>query len=174
MKTATLMRDIQLARDLLVKEISKVPASKRTLKMIEGTGGKVSVADLLAYQIGWGMNLIRWYEAGIKGEEPEMPGEGFSKWNYGAIAKHFYQKYRYDAADQQMQVFDQTVSRILEIVALEQHTGQLDLLRIWNWCTLSSGKPWPLSKWIRVNTLSPYKRAAHLIKKAYKRPIRAG
>jgi hypothetical protein len=34
--------------------IASIPASSRTLKKIEGTGGKVSVTELIAYQIGWG------------------------------------------------------------------------------------------------------------------------
>lgn len=163
---STLIHDIQLARDQLLKVIANVPAASRRLKIIEGTGGKVSIADLLAYQIGWGTCLIRWYEKGIKGEVPEMPGEGFSKWDYVAIAKHFYHKYHYDAADRQMQAFEQVVLRILEIAEIEHQRGQLDLIGIWSWCILPSGKRWPLSKWIQVNTVSPYKRAAQLIKKA--------
>ena len=57
-------------------------------------------------------------------------------------------------------------SQILEIVKIEQQANQLDQIGIWAWCTLASGKQWPLSKWIRVNTASPYKRAVLLIKKA--------
>jgi len=36
--------------------------------------------------------LIRWYEAGIKRKQPEMPEESFSKWDYVAITKHLHQK----------------------------------------------------------------------------------
>ena len=74
--------------------------------------------------------------------------------------------YQYDASHQQMKVFDQVVLRLLEIVKIEQQANQLDQIGIWAWCTLTSGKQWPLSKWIRVNTASPYKRAVQLIKKA--------
>ena len=161
-----LSQDIQKAYDQLIKTVSSVPAAKRSTKMIEGTGGRISISHLIAYQIGWGRCLIRWYETGIKGEQPEMPGDGFSKWDYVAIAKHFYQKYGYDASNQQMKVFHETVSQILEITQKEQQTGNLDQEGIWPWCTLSSGKKWPLSKWIRINTISPYKRANQLIKKA--------
>ena len=102
---------------------------------------------------------------GISGQVPEMPGDGFSSWNYIAIARHFYRKYCYDSSDQQMVVFDQVVSRILEIIQKENDAGNLDRIGVWSWCTLSSGKQWPLSKWIRVNTVAPYKRAAQWIKK---------
>ncbi len=161
-----LIQDIQREKDRLVKMVASTPVSKRSLKVIDGTGGKVSIADLIAYQIGWAKCLIRWYESGIRGETPEMPGDGFSNWDYVGIAKHFYQKYQYDASHQQMKVFDQVVSQLLEIVKIEQQANQLDQIGIWAWCTLASGKQWPLSKWIRINTASPYKRAVQLIKKA--------
>lgn len=161
-----LIQEIQHQKDELVKMIACTPVTSRTLKIIDGTGGNVSIADLIAYQIGWGKCLISWYESGIKGETPQMPGEGFSSWDYVAIARHFYQKYHYDASNQQMQVFDNVTSQIIEIVKTEHQTNQLDQLGVWPWCTLSSGKQWPLSKWIRINTSSPFKRAALLIRKA--------
>lgn len=163
-----LSQDIQKAYDQLIDTLSHIPASKRCDKMIEGTGGRMSASDLISYQIGWGMCLIRWYEAGIRGVQPEMPGDGFLKWDYVELAKHFYQKYAYDASNQQLKVFHEVVVRIMEIVEKERATGNLDREEIWPWCTLSSGKTWPLSKWIKVNTVSPYRRAAQLIKKACK------
>jgi len=143
--------------------VSRLPS--KTLKEIDGTGGKVSVADLIAYQIGWGKALIRWYEAGLKGEIPQMPGDGFTAWNYAAIARFFYETYAYDGAAAQDNHFKRVVEQILDIVEKENATGQLDRTGIWPWCTLPSGKQWPLSKWIKVNTASPYKRASVLIKK---------
>ena len=97
-----------------------------------------------------------------------MPGEGFLKWDYTGLAHRFYEKYLYDATTEQMSVFQETVSRILAIAEQEQETGNLDRTGVWSWCTLPSGKHWPLSKWIQVNTVSPYKRAAALIKKCTK------
>lgn len=161
-----LIQDIEYEKDKLIQLVRNIPAATLSIKQIEGTGGKINIYDLIAYQIGWGKRIICWYERGIKGEVPEMPGEGFSKWNYTAIAKHFYQKYQYGSLEKQLTVFEEGVSRILEIIQTEQETGNLDRVGVWNWCTLSSGKKWPLSKWIRVNTAAPYKRAAQLIKKA--------
>ncbi|MBS0604245.1 MAG: ClbS/DfsB family four-helix bundle protein [Verrucomicrobia bacterium] len=150
----------------LISSLRQIPAEKRTIRTIEGTGGKVSVADLIAYQIGWGSLLIGWYEAGINGRVPEMPGEGFATWDYLGLAKHFYLKYAFDHFLQQEAAFQDIVERILEIVEREHLTGNLDKAGVWAWCTLPSGKLWPLSKWIRVNTASPYKKASLLIKKS--------
>lgn len=159
-------QEIQKTYDKLIKIVGDIPISMRDKKILVGTGGRISVSDLIAYQIGWGKCLIRWYESGINGEQPEMPGDGFSKWDYVAIAKHFYQKYGEDASVLQMMIFQETVLKILEITQKEQETGNLYQEGIWPWCTLSSGKKWPLSKWIQVNTASPYMRAIQLIKKA--------
>lgn len=161
----TIHQEIRSECDRLIKVVSQIPPSFRTLKNIDGTGGKVSVADIISYQIGWGKCLIRWYEAGIQGKVPEMPGDGFSTWDYLAIAQHFYNQYQFDSGDEQIRVFHQVVTRILEIVAAENQTGNLDQAEVWLWCSLASGKSWPLSKWIRVNTASSYKRATRLIRK---------
>lgn len=152
-----------------VKElIAQIPCKQRTTKTIDGTGGKVSVANIIAYQIGWGTLLIRWYEEGIKGKKLEMPGEGFTKWDYVGIAQHFYIKYQFDSCQKQEQEFHNTIQRILAFVETEYQTGNLDKLGIWSWCTLPSGKQWTLHKWVTVNTVTPYKKASTLIKKFIK------
>ena len=170
--TFSLIQNIQKAYEQLVESVQAIPIAQRKNKIIEGTAGQVSVSDLIAYQIGWGNCLIRWYHTGIQGKQPEMPGEGFSTWDYLAIAQHFYQKYSYDAALEQMKVFQETVSQILEIVQKEQATENLNQEGIWSWCTLASGKKWPLSKWIQINTVAPYTRAIKLIKKAKLLPFK--
>ncbi len=157
-----LQDDILRAKDALLQQINAIPPTT----LVEGTRGTITIADLLAYQIGWGKCVIRWYETGLAGKMPEMPGEGFTTWNYRAIAEHFYRVYRYNSLQEQIQVFQEVVDRILAIIQTEHNTGNLDKTGIWPWCTLRSGKEWPLSKWIQVNTAAPYKRASQLIKKA--------
>lgn len=165
---APLSHEIEKKYECLRKLVVHISCADRELKQIDGTGGKVSVTDLIAYQIGWGKSLIRWYESGIAGKLPVMPGDGFSTWDYAAIAKHFYQNYRYDGAELQDRAFQEVVVQIIKIVEKEFEKGQLDKVGIWDWCTLASGKEWPLSKWVRVNTCAPYKRAFQLIRKQEK------
>lgn len=159
---------LEKSYNALVELLAKVPAHNRTIAKIEGTGGMVSIADIVAYQIGWGTLLIGWYNAGINGKTLDMPGDGFSTWDYTGLARHFYTKYRYDSAQEQDQRLHVIVQHILNIIEHEYQTGNLDKIGVWTWCTLASGKQWPLSKWITVNTVSPYKRAATLIRKFLK------
>jgi|GEM_PF-2260083 len=127
------------------------------------------IGERIAYQIGWGQLLLYWYNTGTQGETPQMPGDGFTKWNYKAIAEYFHKKYLYDQSTQQEKHFQKVISEILEFIEKEYNTGNLDRCGIWAWCTLPSGKEWPLSKWIRVNTISPWKATSALLRKNYRK-----
>lgn len=166
---APLSKEIQNESNKLLAVIADTDVKDRAIKDIEGTGGAVSISDLIAYQIGWGNLIVNWYEAGLKNEVPQMPGDGFSTWDYVGLARHFYTKYRFDGYKKQEHAFSDVVKKILIIVEREFETKNLDKEGLWLWCTLPSGKQWPLSKWIRVNTVAPYKRATGLIKKHIKK-----
>lgn len=165
---APLSQSIHKEYNKLIDIISLIPQKQRTLKKTDSTGGLVSVVDIIAYQIGWGTLLIEWYETGLKNKMPDMPGEGFSSWDYTGLARHFYEKYHYDGGEKQNKQFYGVVKRILEIAEAEYLTSNLEKTGIWTWCTLQSGKPWPLSKWITVNTVAPYKRASSSLRKFLK------
>ena len=164
----TLSQTIQKEYEKLRDAISRVPVDTRMQKIMDSTGGMVSIADIVAYQIGWGLLLIGWYEAGLNGKMPEMPGEGFLTWDYTGLARHFYSKYQYDSSLEQYRIFHEVVQQIIVIVEHEYRTGNLDKTGVWQWCTLASGKEWPLSKWITVNTSAPYKRATALVRSILK------
>ncbi len=161
---ALLSQKITKEANLLIATASQVPVELRTKKAIAGTGGQISVSDLIAYTIGWGNLLLGWYNSGITGTMPSMPGEGFTKWDYIGLAQHFYTKYKYDNGDEQLKQFELLVQHIIAMVEKEYKTGNLEKLNVWPWCTLPSGKQWTLDKWVRVNTIAPYKRATTLIK----------
>ncbi len=147
----------------LMNIIKPLSHAMRTAQIITG-GDMVSASDIVAYQIGWGKLLLNWYNSGIAHKMPTMPGDGFTTWDYAAIAQHFYIKYHYDDSAQQDAVFAEVVQNILNMVEAEYSSGNLDKLGVWHWCTLKSGRQWPLSKWVQVNTIAPYKRAQKLIR----------
>jgi len=169
---APLSKLIKLEYNKLMNLILQIPMENRYKKIIDFSGGQVSVADLIAYQIGWGNLLIGWHQDGIKGKMPDMPGEGFTKWDYTGLAQHFYKKYQYDNGNEQIKQFHNVVQKIINIVENEYKNGNLDKTGKWAWCTLSSGKQWPLSKWITVNSSAPYKRASGLIRRYLKSKLK--
>lgn len=162
---APLSNIIQNEYNKLIIELCKHDEQSWNIKYINGTGGIVSISDIVAYQIGWGKLLIGWYKSGLKGKTPKMPGEGFTTWDYNGLALHFYSKYQYNTMTDQLKNFKKIVLQIIGIVETEYMSGNLDKENVWNWCQLKSGKYWPLSKWITVNTSAPYIKARNLIKK---------
>ena len=165
---APLNIEIQAEYQKLITLLAQVPNKLKNKKSIEWAGDKASVSGVIAYLIGWGELLITWYENGVAGKAQVLPGEGFDTWDYIGLAKHFYQKYSHKNPQEQEKHFFAVVSRITEIVDHEYTTGNLTKLEVWPWCRLSSGKQWPLEKWVRVNSVAPYKRASMQLRKLLK------
>lgn len=165
---APLSKVIQKEYNKLISLIAQIPLKTRTLKLMQGTGGKVSIADIVAYQIGWGTSVLEWYKAGVKGKMPLMPGHGFAIWDYVGLARYFYKKYQYDNGYKQEKMLHNVVKQIIAVVENEFQNSNLEKIGVWPWCTLPSGKQWPLSKWITINSSSAYKRASALIRKFLK------
>lgn len=165
---APLSLEILKTYNALITVIAQTSKTSFLKKQYDGTGGLVSVADLIAYQIGWGSLLLQWYKSGINKENFVMPGDGFDAWQYKEIALHFYQKYAELTQEQLLKKFDETVQKIIMMVEHEYVADNLDAKGVWEWCTLQSGKEWSLSKWVQVNTVAPYKRATALIKHTIK------
>ncbi|MBN1429834.1 MAG: ClbS/DfsB family four-helix bundle protein [Anaerolineae bacterium] len=64
-----------------------------------GTLGEWSVKDVLAHLYEWQQMFFRWYEAGLRGETPAVPAEGY-KWNQlPALNQAIYERYRDHALD---------------------------------------------------------------------------
>ncbi len=167
---APLSRSIWAEYTKLNDYICLIPEKELFIKQLEGTGGKVSVIDLIAYQRGWGNLLISWYHKGLQGSPFTMPGDGFATWDYTALAQHFYEKYQAKTGKEAQEQFLQVVLAIIDLTEDTHTAGTLNAYGKWPWCTLKSGTHWPLSKWITVNTIAPYKRAHTILKKHFKFP----
>lgn len=152
---AALSQSIKKEYNALIETILSAPQITKTIH------------DLIAYQIGWGTLLLSWYQAGLKKKKIQMPGAGFSVWDYNGLAEHFYKEYA-GQLDAQLKQFHTIVTAIIAVTEKEYLTRNLSKHGIWDWCTLKSGKQWPLEKWIQVNTVAPYKRARIEVKKIFK------
>lgn len=150
---APLSRSLAKEYNALIKIILSAPNHSRAIQ------------DIISYQIGWGTLLLSWYQAGIQHKTIQMPGAGFSTWDYTGLAEHFYRKYA-APLDIQLTQFHKLVTQIIDMTEKEHVQGNLNKIGVWDWCTLKSGKKWPLQKWIQVNTVAPYKRARTHIKKS--------
>lgn len=79
----------------LLKALQAVPESKAQELAMEGRskGTSMSVANLVAYLIGWNELVIKWIERDAAGLPVDFPETGF-KWNeLGRLAQKFYRDY---------------------------------------------------------------------------------
>lgn len=140
----------------LVEEVELVPTALAREPELEGG---VSVADLIAYQIGWGRLLLGWYEAGKQGRAPILPAEGF-KWNkLGDLARHFYMVYEDVSITDLLTEFKEVVDGILAMIE-ENQEAALFTPGLYPWM----GR-WHLAKFVAVNASSPYKSARAKMRK---------
>ena len=148
---------LTLEFDRLMDELISIPKNLTRKKELEGN---ISVSDCIAYQIGWGLLLVNWYECGKKNTMPDLPSKDY-KWNQlGDLAKHFYKTYESESFDSLLKKFRQTVEKIKKIIHENTNT-QLYTIGVYNW----TGDKWPLGRYINVNTSSPYKSARSKIRK---------
>ncbi|MCP5369386.1 MAG: ClbS/DfsB family four-helix bundle protein [Rickettsiaceae bacterium] len=163
--TKDLSKQLIVAYNKLSETTKKIPAQLIGEEIItKFEKNNITVSNVLSYLIGWANFLVSWYEKGKQHKSFIMPGEGFSKWEYEKIAYHFYGKYEENSLDNQLLSLKIVTQKIISIIEVESCSGNIDRLGVWHWCTLKSGKQWPLKKWIVVNSLSPYKRALARIK----------
>jgi len=161
--------ELILTYNKLVSFVMELPESLHKSEIIIGFDKKIiSVSNVLSYLLGWTNMVLTWYKQGKKGIIFIMPGEGFDTWNYEKITEYFYEKYRSVNRHKQCLLLKESTYKIIKIIETESQLDNLDKLGVWEWCTLKSGKKWPLKKWITVNSLSPYKRALSKIKTSIK------
>lgn len=116
-----------------------------------GIEGGVSAADLLAYQIGWGRQLLSWDREEQAGGSPTLPAEGF-RWNQlGELARRFYDEKATSGIDDLRSEFRSVVNDLSSWI---ETLSEAELFEIGqrDWAQ----DRWPIVKWIQVNTIAPY------------------
>lgn len=149
---SVLLAEIAGERSKLLQLLNTIPDRRMTKRGINSMDW--SIKDVLAHLYDWEARTNSWFEAGINGEAPEVPGDGF-KWNQTRQLNAFiYRKHRGRSlaavtADFEL-VHDQTLNN------LGQATGrQLTTLSFFQW----TGNSWTVSDYFRANTASHYKWA---------------
>lgn len=79
--------------------------------------GSWSVKDVFAHLTAWHQMALGWYEAGLRGESPELPAPGF-KWNQTpALNEQIYEQYRDMPLDEVMAAFERTNATTMALIA---------------------------------------------------------
>lgn len=152
-----LLKAINKNLSLLIKKLNSIPSSQVFKPSMEGHAKNttMSVANLIAYLIGWGELVLEWHRKEKEGITIEFPETGY-KWNQlGLLAQKFYKDYEYiDSYQELLEKLVTTNNKIVELInsySNEQLYGQ-------PWC-----KQWTRGRMIQFNTASPYKNATNRI-----------
>ncbi|MGF1724312.1 ClbS/DfsB family four-helix bundle protein [Photobacterium nomapromontoriensis] len=147
---AELLHAITIAANTLSDDYRAIPDELSKTLAIEGNvkGTTISVCDTLAYLIGWGKLVLKWYSLTSQGQPVDFPETGY-KWNQlGLLAQHFQKEYKdWHYLDLHSE-FVTTTEHILALVnSLDDHA-----LYGKSWYN-----QWTLGRMIQFNTASPMK-----------------
>lgn len=157
-----LLNAIKTNFDKLIVELRGVPLSVVDECSLEGhaKNTRMSVANLLAYLVGWNELVLKWLDRDAAGEPIDFPDTGF-KWNeLGRLAQRFYRDY---AGVPYPRLIERLAAAQARIVSLIEARSNEDLYgRSWY-------ENWTMGRLIQLNTASPYANARGRLRK-WRRP----
>ncbi|WKD49814.1 ClbS/DfsB family four-helix bundle protein [Microbulbifer spongiae] len=145
-----LVQAIQTAFDKLLADYLDIPKEYSREIGVEGNikGTEISVCDTLAYLIGWGKLVLKWYKFKSNKLEVDFPETGYN-WNeLGQLAEHFHVQYQNWGYEQLLSEFQLTIDQILQLI---------DSLSNNELYAQSWYKSYTLGRMIQFNTSSPMK-----------------
>lgn len=74
-----------------------------------------SAKDHVAHLAEWERLLFGWYDAGLRGEDPPTPAEGYTWATMDALNQAIYERHRDDALEQVMADWNETSRRLLAL-----------------------------------------------------------
>ena len=145
---AQLLEAIQKQYAALEKFLTPLTAEQLAFSSAPGNW---AVKDILAHLYEWQQMFFRWYEAGLRGEIPEVPASGY-KWNQlPALNQAIYEKHSSLTVEQTLEMFRRSHQETVQFIENLPEAGLL--------------KP-GLYAWMSQNTLLSYLNsitAAHYI-----------
>jgi hypothetical protein len=81
-----------------------------------GALGEWSAKDVLAHLYEWQQMLFRWYDAGLRGDTPHTPAEGFKWSQLPALNQQIYIQYKDWPLEKVLEAFRASHRRIVELI----------------------------------------------------------
>jgi len=145
---AELQKAIKVAFDKISADYSSISSDHSREIGVEGNvkGIQISVSDTVAYLIGWGKLVLKWYDLKTNGQSVDFPETGY-KWNeLGRLAQSFhsqYQAWTYESLLEELKITIDNIQTLID--SLDNQT-----LYDENWY-----EKYTLGKMIQFNTSSP-------------------
>lgn len=145
-----LITEIKQRYQKYIAEFEKIPEDLRNRRTDEVDK---TPSENLSYQLGWLSLLLGWKEEEKAGIEVQTLAEGYKWNNLGGLYQSFYDTYREETLDEQMQQLNKKVMDLcLWIETLtDRELFEPDQRK---WATTKA--KWPLYKWVHINSVAPF------------------
>ena len=153
-----LLTAIRTTYSRLVADLACVPIERVHEKTLEGHAKEtvMSVANLVAYLVGWNTLVLKWCDNDIRGEVINFPEKG-CKWNeLGRLAQKFYADYENVPFSALLEKLEDVNAKIVSLV----ETGSDESLYGNAWY-----RTYTKGRMIQFNTSSPYANARTRLRK---------
>ncbi len=112
-----------------------------------------SVKDILAHLGDWEQRFIGWYQAGKRGERPEMPAPGMAWGDLAQLNRQAYDLRKDEPLEDVLAQFDRSYKEILALVeSMKEREIREPKVYLWT-------EEMPLLEWIAANTCEHYEWA---------------
>jgi len=153
---AELLKDIQVQRRQLEKNLAGISSAN---KVLPGVCGEWSIKDILAHLAAWEQLFLGWYQAGLRGETPQIPAPGITEKNFHQLNQQIFEKNRILSLEDVEAEFTASYQQIL---ALVQKLPEDDIFLPGRYAWTGKHR---LADYIAPNTCSHYYWAKTLIRK---------
>jgi hypothetical protein len=121
--------------------------------------GEWSVKDILAHLTDWEQRFIGWYQAGLRGEVPEIPAPGIGWDQLDFLNQRIYEKYRERPLEDVLREFNESYDQVLAII---ENISEKEIFTIGSYAWLGENN---MVEVILANTANHYQWAKRHIRK---------
>ncbi|MCT0437777.1 DfsB family protein [Lactococcus lactis] len=145
-----LITEIKQRSQKYIAEFEKIPEDLRNRRTDEVDK---TPSENLSYQLGWLSLLLGWKEEEKAGIEVQTLAEGYKWYNLGGLYQSFYDTYREETLDEQMQ---QLNKKVMDLCLWIETLTDKELFEPEQrkWATTKA--KWPLYKWVHINSVAPF------------------
>lgn len=125
---------------------------------VAGVVGDWSVKDVLAHLVEWEQMFVGWYQAGLRGEVPQVPAPGIGWGELDRLNRQIYAKHRDRDLDQILEEFRASYDKALATI---QEMSEAEMFTPGRYAWLGEGS---LVNYILANTANHYRWAKDKIR----------
>jgi hypothetical protein len=127
--------------------------------IFSGTPGEWSVKDYVAHLYEWQQMFFNWYQAGLCGEIPCVPAQGYKWSQLPALNQSIYEKYRDYPLSDVLSMFRESHCKTIQLIE-RLSENDLTTRALYNWMNQNA-----LIAYLAANTSSHYHWAIKEIRK---------